>query len=169
MEGGYFGELAPQLLLKWQRSLSPIHTVTYQWWDINFSLALNSQFWSSFIRFYMLLLLQYVSRLQFLFKFESYLSPHCNFPSAKSSQSYCVFLKYYLENNIFLSATATDFTPTRGLNFSMAMLVSPIVTILARQYEIHVPTSLGIVFQTTGFITASFATQIWHYISSNEY
>jgi MFS family permease len=49
-----------------------------------------------------------------------------------------------------------------GLNFSMAMLVSPIVTALARQYGIHVPMVIGIALQTAGFITASFARRTWH-------
>ncbi|KAF8859770.1 MFS general substrate transporter [Acephala macrosclerotiorum] len=76
--------------------------------------------------------------------------------------SYGIFLGYYLEHKIFPSATPTDFAFIGGLNFAMAMLASPIVTILARQYGIHVPMSIGIFFQTAGFIIASFAAQIWH-------
>lgn len=44
----------------------------------------------------------------------------------------------------------------------MAMLVSPVVTVIARQYDIHIPMLLGVAFQTGGFIAASFATLIWH-------
>jgi MFS family permease len=44
----------------------------------------------------------------------------------------------------------------------MAMLVSPIVTVIARRYGIHVPMLMGIAFQTGGFLAASFATLIWH-------
>ena len=44
----------------------------------------------------------------------------------------------------------------------MAMLVSPIVTVITRRYGIHVPMVMGIIFQTAGFITASFATLVWH-------
>jgi MFS family permease len=44
----------------------------------------------------------------------------------------------------------------------MAMLVSPIVTVIARRYGIHIPMLMGITFQTAGFIAASFSTLIWH-------
>jgi MFS family permease len=44
----------------------------------------------------------------------------------------------------------------------MAMLVSPIVTVITRRYGIHAPMLMGITFQTAGFIAASFATLIWH-------
>jgi MFS family permease len=55
-----------------------------------------------------------------------------------------------------------DFAFIGGLNFSIAMLVSPIVTLLTRRCGIHLPMLIGISLQTTGFITASFATRIWH-------
>ncbi|PMD33577.1 MFS general substrate transporter [Hyaloscypha variabilis F] len=61
--------------------------------------------------------------------------------------SYEVFLGYYLENGIYPAATPTDFAFIGGLNFSVAMLAS------SRD-------SPGL--QTDGFITASFATCIWH-------
>jgi hypothetical protein len=51
-----------------------------------------------------------------------------------------------------------DFAFIGGLNFSMAMLVSPIVTVIARRYGIHTPMFIGITLQTAGFVTASFAT-----------
>ena len=44
----------------------------------------------------------------------------------------------------------------------MAMLVAPAVTVTARRYGTQAPMLLGIVFQTTGFISASFASGIWH-------
>lgn len=61
-----------------------------------------------------------------------------------------------------MGATDVDFAFIGSLNFSMAMLMSPIVTIIARRYGIHIPMLLGIAFQTGGFIAASFATLIWH-------
>jgi hypothetical protein len=76
--------------------------------------------------------------------------------------SYGVFLEYYLENDIYPGASDLDFAFIGGLNFSMAMLVAPIVTALARQYGIHVPMLVGITLQTIGFITASFAKRTWH-------
>ncbi|KIM95733.1 hypothetical protein OIDMADRAFT_133464 [Oidiodendron maius Zn] len=76
--------------------------------------------------------------------------------------SYGVFLGYYLESLIYPGATDIDFAFIGGLNFSMAMLVSPIVTVTTRRYGIHVPMLMGIMFQTAGFVAASFATLIWH-------
>jgi MFS family permease len=57
-----------------------------------------------------------------------------------------------------------DFAFIGGLNFSVAMLASPAVTVLVRRNPtgIHLPMLMGVVFQTAGFITASFATHIWH-------
>lgn len=73
-----------------------------------------------------------------------------------------MFLGYYLENQIYPNATDLDFAFIGGLNFSMAMLVSPIVTILSRWHGIQVPMLIGVALQTSGFIAASFATMIWH-------
>lgn len=55
-----------------------------------------------------------------------------------------------------------DFALIGGLIFSMAMLASPIITLIARHYGIHVPMLTGILLQTASFIAASFATLIWH-------
>jgi MFS family permease len=79
-------------------------------------------------------------------------------------QSYGVFLGYYLENGIYPAATPTDFAFIGGLNFSVAMLASPAVTVLVRRnpYGVRLPMLIGVCLQTTGFITASFATRIWH-------
>jgi len=81
-----------------------------------------------------------------------------------NSQSYGVFLGYYLENDIYPDAVAIDFAFIGGLNFSVAMLASPIVTAITRSnpWGIHLPMLIGITLQTAGFITASFATLIWH-------
>ncbi|CAD0049693.1 unnamed protein product [Aureobasidium pullulans] len=43
----------------------------------------------------------------------------------------------------------------------MAMIVSPIVTISTRKYGKYLTMSIGIAFQTAGFIGASFAIRIW--------
>ncbi|KAN0091845.1 MFS general substrate transporter [Hyaloscypha variabilis] len=78
--------------------------------------------------------------------------------------SYGVFLGYYLENGIYPAATPTDFAFIGGLNFSVAMLASLAVTVLVRRnpFGIHLPMLIGVGLQTDGFITASFATCIWH-------
>ncbi|PMD38794.1 major facilitator superfamily protein [Hyaloscypha variabilis F] len=75
--------------------------------------------------------------------------------------SYGVYLSYYLQNNVFPDGTSFDFALTGGLNFSMAMIVSPLATALTRRSGVHLPMALGILCQTSGFITASFAHRIW--------
>lgn len=42
------------------------------------------------------------------------------------------------------------------------MLIAPFVTILARRLGIHLTMTLGLVLQSTGYVSASFATRIWH-------
>jgi MFS family permease len=59
-------------------------------------------------------------------------------------------------------ATPIGFALIGGLNFSVAMLASPVITFLARSYGIHLPMAIGIFLQTAGFITASFSNRIWH-------
>jgi NADH:ubiquinone oxidoreductase subunit K len=61
-----------------------------------------------------------------------------------------------------------DFALIGGLNFSMAMLSAPLVTILARRLGIHTSMSIEISLQTSGFIAASYATRVWHlYLSQS--
>ncbi|KAI9710053.1 MAG: hypothetical protein M1812_007517 [Candelaria pacifica] len=77
------------------------------------------------------------------------------------SASYGVYLAHYLSANVFPNATPLDFALIGGFNFSMAMLVAPLVTITARLYGTQVPMLIGVTLLTAGFISASFATQIW--------
>ncbi|MCJ1245200.1 hypothetical protein MMC30_002401 [Trapelia coarctata] len=75
--------------------------------------------------------------------------------------SYSVYLAYYLSHDIFPGATPLDYAFIGSFNFSMAMLVSPAVTIIARRYGTQAPMLLGILLQTSGFVSASFAREIW--------
>ncbi|KAI4745537.1 MFS general substrate transporter [Aureobasidium sp. EXF-12298] len=79
----------------------------------------------------------------------------------KYEQSYGVYLSHYLTDNIFPNASPTDFAFIGGFNFSMAMVASPVVTILTRKYGKHVTMSIGVLLQTAGFIGASFASHVW--------
>ncbi|KAF2802899.1 MFS general substrate transporter [Mytilinidion resinicola] len=68
--------------------------------------------------------------------------------------SYGVFLGYYLENGIYPEATPTDFAFIGGLNFSVAMLASPAVTVLVRRnpFGHHIPMLTGVCLQTAGIL-----------------
>ncbi|KAJ5111846.1 hypothetical protein NUU61_001476 [Penicillium alfredii] len=76
-------------------------------------------------------------------------------------QSYGVYLSYYLSDNIFPEASPIDFALIGGLNFSIAMLSAPVVTIIARKYSTKLPMLLGLGFLATGYISASFSERIW--------
>lgn len=76
--------------------------------------------------------------------------------------AYGIYLSHYLDQVLFPDASSWDYAFIGGLNFSAAMLIAPLVTILARKYGIHATMALGLVLQTGGFLAASFATRIWH-------
>lgn len=76
-------------------------------------------------------------------------------------QAYGVYLSHYLSENLFPNATAIDFALIGGFNFSISMLVGPIVTILARRYGIKVPMIIGVALFSAAHLSASFSTRIW--------
>jgi MFS family permease len=63
---------------------------------------------------------------------------------------------------VFRDATPWDFAFIGGFNFSIAMLVAPLVTMLTRKYGMHVVMLTGALLECGGFIAASFASRIWH-------
>lgn len=76
-------------------------------------------------------------------------------------QSYGIYLSHCLADNNFPEALSWDFAFIGGFNFSIAMLVAPMVTILTRKFGLHKTLVAGLVLQSVGFISASFATRIW--------
>ncbi|KAF1348363.1 hypothetical protein EJ07DRAFT_169624 [Lizonia empirigonia] len=54
-----------------------------------------------------------------------------------------------------------DYAFIGGFNFSIAMLVAPLVTVLVRKVGTHRIMLAGALLQCSGFIAASFATRIW--------
>lgn len=77
-------------------------------------------------------------------------------------QSYGVLLSFYLSNNVFPEATALDFAFIGGINFGVALLAASPVTRLVRIFGTHPPLFAGIICHSGGYISASFATRIWH-------
>ncbi|KAK9238784.1 major facilitator superfamily domain-containing protein [Lipomyces kononenkoae] len=75
--------------------------------------------------------------------------------------SYGVYLSHYLSNQVYPDASAFDFAFVGGFNFSMAMLVAPFVTILAREYGIRFCMIAGAIMESGGFVAASFSSRIW--------
>lgn len=91
-----------------------------------------------------------------LWKLESIYALMTRYP-----QTYGVFLSHFLSEDRFPEATALDFAFIGGFNFSIAMLVAPLVTIAARKFGIHVPMLMGITFLSAGHMAASFSSRVW--------
>lgn len=75
-------------------------------------------------------------------------------------QSFGVYLAHYLSSNAFKNATPLDYALVGGLQFSMSMLVAPLVTITVRKFGTQIPMLAGIAVQTAGFIAASYSSRI---------
>jgi MFS family permease len=76
-------------------------------------------------------------------------------------QAYGIYLSHYLADDLFPEASSWDFAFIGGFNFSIAMLVAPLVTVLVRRFGTHRIMTIGALLQCSGFIAASFATRIW--------
>ncbi|KAI3321472.1 MFS transporter, MCP family, solute carrier family 16, member 6 [Xylariaceae sp. AK1471] len=76
--------------------------------------------------------------------------------------SYSVYLAYYLSHNLFTEARPIDYAFIGGFNFAFALLVAPLATLLMRLYGVRNPMFVGDIILTAGFISASFATKVWH-------
>ncbi|KAE8445055.1 hypothetical protein EG329_013769 [Mollisiaceae sp. DMI_Dod_QoI] len=76
--------------------------------------------------------------------------------------SYSIYLAHYLSSNQFPTATSMDYAFIGGLQFAISLLIAPLVTIVTRKFSTQPPMLIGILLQTIGFITASYASKIWH-------
>ena len=76
-------------------------------------------------------------------------------------QAYGIYLSHYLADGLFPEALSWDFAFIGGFNFSIAMLVAPLVTVLVRKFGTHKIMIIGALLQCSGFIAASFATRVW--------
>jgi len=63
---------------------------------------------------------------------------------------------------MFPEAKPLDYAFVGGLQFSLSMLVAPLVTPIIRKFGTQVPMLIGVALQAAGFIGASFATKISH-------
>ncbi|CAE7008192.1 hypothetical protein PTNB73_00162 [Pyrenophora teres f. teres] len=78
-----------------------------------------------------------------------------------SFEAYGIYLSHYLAENIYPDATPWDYAFIGGVNFPAAMFLAPLVIVFCRKCGIHVNMCCGVLLQSTGIITASFATRIW--------
>ncbi|XPS81873.1 hypothetical protein M3J09_013799 [Ascochyta lentis] len=75
--------------------------------------------------------------------------------------AYGIYLSHYLAEDIFPDASTWDYAFIGGFNFAIAILIAPVVTVLTRSFGIHVAMGAGLIFQSGGFIAASFAARVW--------
>ena len=76
-------------------------------------------------------------------------------------QSYGIYLAYYLRQNPYPYAGLVDYAFVGGFNFSLATLVAPFVIISARNLGTQFCMAVGAILLATGFISASFAKEVW--------
>ncbi|KXJ89203.1 major facilitator superfamily domain-containing protein [Microdochium bolleyi] len=84
------------------------------------------------------------------------------------NSSFGVFLAYYLRNDFFPGVTALEYAFIGGLSISMSMLCSPLATLLIRSRWCGTSLTIffGVVFESIGFLGASFATELWQLLLS---
>ena len=73
-----------------------------------------------------------------------------------------MYLSEYLTSRAFPDVPILEYGLIGGLNFSVAMLLAPLATLLSRELGTRVVMFLGRAIQGSGYIVASFATTIWH-------
>ncbi|KAF2003607.1 MFS transporter, MCP family, solute carrier family 16, member 6 [Amniculicola lignicola CBS 123094] len=78
------------------------------------------------------------------------------------TSSYGVYLSEYLTSNMFPGAKSMDYGFVGGFNFAFAMLIAPLATFLTARLGKHTVMLTGSVIQCAAYISASFATVVWH-------
>lgn len=73
--------------------------------------------------------------------------------------SYGVVLAYYLSHDYFPGTTPTTYAFIGTLYLSQGLLISPVATYLVRRFGTHTCLLTGVVLQTAGLLSASFAKQ----------
>lgn len=85
-----------------------------------------------------------------------------SFATWGANAGYGVFLNYYIHSDTFPEATQYDFALIGGLVIFVADLMCPYSALLSKVLGLKLVFALGLIFQTLGWIAASFATKIWH-------
>lgn len=73
-----------------------------------------------------------------------------------------VYLSYYPSTARIPGPKPVDYAFIGGLNFAVAMLTAPTITILARKLGIQLPILMVAALLNGGFVSASFTSQTWH-------
>lgn len=84
-----------------------------------------------------------------------------NFFTWGVAASYGVYISHYLATDYFPGATPLDYALIGGLEFGVAMIISPACTVLTREFGRLSVMLAGIAMFSGGFIAASFAHETW--------
>lgn len=84
-----------------------------------------------------------------------------NFLTWGVAASYGVYISHYLATDYFPGATPLDYALIGGLEFGVAMIISPLCTVLTREVGRLGVMLAGTVMFAGGFIAASFAHETW--------
>lgn len=84
-----------------------------------------------------------------------------NFSTWGAVASFGVYLSYYLRTERYPDASDLDFAFVGGFNFAFAMVAAPFATALTHLFGKYFTMAIGIALQTTGYVTAGFASRIW--------
>jgi len=79
----------------------------------------------------------------------------------RCAQSFGVYLSYYLRTESYPDASDLDFAFVGGFNFAFAMVAAPFATAFTHRSGRYLTMAIGILLQTTGYVTAGFASRIW--------
>lgn len=84
-----------------------------------------------------------------------------NFSTWGTNAAFGVFLNYYLTSDTFPGATEYDFALIGGLMVLLGQGLAPLLVLLYEMIGFKRLSFAAIVFQTAGYILASFATKMW--------
>ncbi|KAI7819283.1 major facilitator superfamily domain-containing protein [Gamsiella multidivaricata] len=85
-----------------------------------------------------------------------------NFWAFAPNITFGVYQAYFLQSNTFPGALPTDISWVGSIGASAMFLPGPFVAPLTRFLGLRAVVAIGILVASLGFITASFATQLWH-------
>lgn len=78
-----------------------------------------------------------------------------------AAASFGVYLNYYISSNSFPGGTEYDYALIGGMINCFAQLCAPVCVLAYKMFGPARTISFGILFQTIGYILASFSTKIW--------
>lgn len=78
------------------------------------------------------------------------------------SAAYSVFLAHYLRSGTYPSTTPLMYAMIGSLSIGVTLLMSPLVTLMARELGTRPIMLTGAVLQSASLVCASLSTQIWH-------